>query len=50
MSSLLPQDDWDVTHTIYGAIRRLEDNVEMTRMTLCGPAVRERLCQVNIYS
>ncbi|KAF2366612.1 Vinculin/alpha-catenin [Trinorchestia longiramus] len=39
------QDDWDVTQTMYGAIRRLEDNVEMTRMTLFGAAVRDRLCQ-----
>ncbi|XP_042239855.1 alpha-catulin-like isoform X2 [Homarus americanus] len=39
------QDDWDNNHTMYGAIRHLEDSVEMTRMTLCGPAVRDRLCQ-----
>lgn len=39
------QEDWDANHTMYGAIRYLEDSVEMTRMTLCGPAVRDRLCQ-----
>ncbi|XP_045118374.1 alpha-catulin-like isoform X3 [Portunus trituberculatus] len=39
------QEDWDNNHTMYGAIRHLEDSVEMTRMTLCGPAVRDRLCQ-----
>ncbi|XP_045615487.1 alpha-catulin isoform X3 [Procambarus clarkii] len=39
------QEDWDNNHTMYGAIRYLEDSVEMTRMTLCGPAVRDRLCQ-----
>ncbi|XP_042870002.1 alpha-catulin-like [Penaeus japonicus] len=38
-------EDWDANHTMYGAIRYLEDSVEMTRMTLCGPAVRDRLCQ-----
>ncbi|XP_071530829.1 alpha-catulin isoform X3 [Panulirus ornatus] len=39
------QEDWDNNHTMHGAIRHLEDSVEMTRMTLCGPAVRDRLCQ-----
>ncbi|KAK7075070.1 Alpha-catulin, partial [Halocaridina rubra] len=39
------QEDWDANHTMYGALRHLEDSVEMTRMTLCGPAVRDRLCQ-----
>ncbi|XP_050691907.1 alpha-catulin-like isoform X3 [Eriocheir sinensis] len=39
------QEDWDNNHTMYGAIRHLEDSVEMTRMTLFGPAVRDRLCQ-----
>ncbi|CAL4059270.1 unnamed protein product, partial [Meganyctiphanes norvegica] len=38
-------EDWDVNHTMYGVIRHLEDSVSMTRMTLCGPAVRDRLCQ-----
>ncbi|RXG61291.1 Alpha-catulin [Armadillidium vulgare] len=37
--------DWDSNTTVYGAIKFLEESVEMTRVTLCGPAVRERLCQ-----
>ncbi|KAK3856373.1 hypothetical protein Pcinc_037296 [Petrolisthes cinctipes] len=43
--TLRTRQDWDNNHTMYGAIRHLEDSVEMTRMTLCGPAVRDRLGQ-----
>uniref|UniRef100_T1IXC7 Alpha-catulin n=1 Tax=Strigamia maritima TaxID=126957 RepID=T1IXC7_STRMM len=35
--------DWDNNHTVHKAIKKYEDIVEMTRMTLVGPNYREKL-------
>ncbi|KAJ1525956.1 hypothetical protein ONE63_009141 [Megalurothrips usitatus] len=37
------QEDWDASRTAYGALKHLEDMVEMTRITLIGPGCRERM-------
>ncbi|KAE8747467.1 hypothetical protein FOCC_FOCC005798 [Frankliniella occidentalis] len=37
------QEDWDACRTVYGALKHLEDMVEMTRITLIGPGCRERM-------
>ena len=39
------QEDWDACRTVYGALKHLEDMVEMTRITLIGPGCRERMTQ-----
>lgn len=39
------QDDWEVSRTVSGALKQLEDLVEMTRLTLLGPDSKERLTQ-----
>lgn len=39
------QDDWEVSRTVSGGLKQLEDLVEMTRLTLLGPDSKERLTQ-----
>ncbi|XP_069678069.1 alpha-catulin isoform X1 [Periplaneta americana] len=39
------EDDWEVSRTVSGALKQLEDLVEMTRLTLLGPDSKERLTQ-----
>ena len=37
------QEDWDAYKTLSAAMRRFEEGLEMTRLTMLGPTYREKL-------
>ncbi|CAG0885352.1 unnamed protein product [Darwinula stevensoni] len=43
VSTVPSQEDWDAYKTLSAAMRRFEEGLEMTRLTMLGPTYREKL-------